>query len=46
MNGGEVERVYVIGRKPEGKRSLGRPRQRWVNNIKVVLAEIEWGGLD
>jgi hypothetical protein len=33
-------------RKPEGKRPLGRPRCRWVNNIKMDPVEIEWGGVD
>jgi hypothetical protein len=32
--------------KPEGKRPLGRPRSRWVNNIKMDLREVEWGGMD
>jgi hypothetical protein len=27
---------------PEGKRSLGRPRRTWVDNIKVDLWDIEW----
>jgi NADH:ubiquinone oxidoreductase subunit len=31
--------------KPEGKRSLGRPRRMWVYNIKMELKEIEWGGM-
>jgi hypothetical protein len=31
--------------KPEGKR-LGRPRRRWVENIKRVLGEVEWGDVD
>jgi hypothetical protein len=30
--------------KPEGKRPLGRPRRRWVDNIKINLRE--WDGLD
>jgi hypothetical protein len=25
---------------------LGRPRCRWVDNIKINLREIEWGGMD
>jgi hypothetical protein len=25
---------------------LGRPRRRWVNNIKMDLREIGWGGMD
>jgi hypothetical protein len=32
--------------KPEGKKPLGRPRCRWVNNIKMVLREVGWGGMD
>jgi hypothetical protein len=32
--------------KPEGKIRLGRPRRRWVDNIKMVLREIGWGGVD
>jgi hypothetical protein len=40
-NGGEEERVYVIGRKGRGKRSLGRPRCRWKDNIKMDLLEID-----
>jgi hypothetical protein len=32
--------------KPEGKRPLGRQRRRWVDNIKMDLREIGWGGVD
>jgi hypothetical protein len=32
--------------KPEGKRSLGRPRRRWVGNNKVDHRELGWGGMD
>jgi hypothetical protein len=28
------------------KRPLGRPRRRWVDNIKADLREIEWDGMD
>jgi hypothetical protein len=28
---------------PEGKRPLGRPRRRWVDNIRTDLAEVGWG---
>jgi hypothetical protein len=28
------------------ERALGRPRRRWVDNIKVDLLEIGWGGVD
>jgi hypothetical protein len=30
--------------KPEGKRVLGRVRCRWVDNIRMALGEIGWGG--
>jgi hypothetical protein len=32
--------------KPEGNRPLGRPRRRWVGNIKMDLREIGWDGVD
>jgi hypothetical protein len=32
--------------KPEGKRPLGRPSQRWVDNIMMDLGEIGWVGID
>jgi hypothetical protein len=32
--------------KPEGKRPLGRPRRRWVDNIKRNLGEVGWSGVD
>ena len=37
-----VHRVLVG--KPEGKRPLGRPRRRWVDNIKMDLQEMGGGG--
>jgi hypothetical protein len=33
----------ILVGKPEGKRPLGRPRRRWVDNIKMDLREIGWG---
>jgi hypothetical protein len=43
----EKKNVYrlLVGM-PEGKRPLGRPRSRWVDNIKMDLLEIGWGGVD
>jgi hypothetical protein len=32
--------------KPKWKRSLGRPRSRWEDNIKMDLKEISWKGVD
>jgi hypothetical protein len=45
-NGGEEENIYLLAGKPEGKRPLGRPRRRWVNNIKTALRERGWGDMD
>jgi hypothetical protein len=38
---GEKRNVYrlLVG-KPEGKRALGRPRRRWIDNIKLDILEI------
>jgi hypothetical protein len=36
----------ILVGKPEGKRPLGRPRSRWVDNIKMDLRETEWDGVD
>jgi hypothetical protein len=44
---GEKRNVYtILVGKPEGKRPLGRPIRRWVDNIKMDLREIGWGGMD
>jgi hypothetical protein len=45
---GEGRNVYrVLVGKPEGKRSLERPRRRWEDGIKMDLREIGWGcGVD
>jgi hypothetical protein len=32
--------------KPEGKRPLGRPRHRWVDNIRMDLGEVKWVDVD
>jgi hypothetical protein len=44
---GEKRYAYrlLLG-KPEGKRPLGRPRRRWVDNVEMGLLEIGWGGVD
>jgi hypothetical protein len=39
-----VCRIFVG--KPEGKSPLGRPRHRWVDNIKMNLVDVRWGGVD
>jgi hypothetical protein len=41
---GEKRNVHrLLVRKPEGKRPLGSPRRRWVDNIKMDLLELGWG---
>jgi hypothetical protein len=32
--------------KPEVRMSLGRPRRRWVDNIRMDLGEVGWGDVD
>jgi hypothetical protein len=42
---GEKRNTYrILVGKPEGKRPLGRPKRRWVDNIKIDLREKEWDG--
>jgi hypothetical protein len=42
---GEKRNAYrILVGNPEGKRPLGRPRRRWVDNIKMDLREIGWDG--
>jgi hypothetical protein len=44
---GETRNAYRISvGKPEGKRPLGKPRRRWVDNIKTDLSEREWDCMD
>jgi hypothetical protein len=44
---GETRNAYrlLVG-KPEGEKPLGRPRHRWVDNIKMDLRGIRWDGMD
>jgi hypothetical protein len=40
---GETRNAYrILVGKPESKRPLGRPRDKWVDNIKMDLREIGW----
>jgi hypothetical protein len=44
---GEKRNAYrILVGKPEGRRPLGRPRHRWVDNIKMDLTEIGLDGMD
>jgi hypothetical protein len=44
---GKMRNAYktLVGR-PEGKRPFGRSRRRWEDNIRIVLREIGWEGVD
>jgi hypothetical protein len=44
---GEKRNTYrlLVG-KPEGKRPLGRPNHRSVDNIRMDLGEVGWGDVD
>jgi hypothetical protein len=36
----------LLVEKPEGRRPLGRPRRRWVDNVRIDLVEMGWGDVD
>jgi hypothetical protein len=38
--------VRILVGKPEGKRSLGRPRRKWEDNIKMGLQEVGCRGIE
>jgi hypothetical protein len=41
-----IDMCRVLVGKPERKRPLGRPRNRWEANIKMNLQEIGYGGMN
>jgi hypothetical protein len=44
---GENRSAYrILVEKPEGMELLGRPRHRWVDNIKIDLRDVGWGVMD
>jgi hypothetical protein len=45
--GDEKKNAYrlLVG-KPEGKRSLGRSRRKWVDNIRMDIGEVGWRDVD
>jgi hypothetical protein len=44
--GDEKNAYRLLVGKPEGKRPLGRPRRRWLDNIRMDLVEVGWGHVD
>jgi hypothetical protein len=45
-NGGEEGTYRLLVGKPEGRRPLGRPRGRWMDNIRMDRVEVGWGDVD
>jgi hypothetical protein len=44
---GEKRNAYRLSvGKPLVKRPLGRPRRRWVDNIRMDLGDVGWGDVD
>jgi hypothetical protein len=44
---GEKRNAYrLLVEKPEGRRPLGRPRRRWMDNIRMDLVEVGRGDVD
>jgi hypothetical protein len=43
---GEKRNAYRLFVGKEGKRPLGKPRRRWVDNIRMDLGEVGWGNVD
>jgi hypothetical protein len=46
MNGENRNGYRLLVGKPEGMRPLGRPRRRWVDNIRIDFGERGWGDVD
>jgi hypothetical protein len=46
MNGEKRTAYRIFVEKLEGKRPLGRPRLRWVDNIRTDVRETGWGGME
>jgi hypothetical protein len=44
--GDQMNAYRILVGKPNGKRPQGKPRRRWVDNIKMDLREIGWDGMD
>jgi hypothetical protein len=47
MHDNDNDNVYTISvGKSEGKRPQGRPKRRWVGNVKMNLREVGWRSMD
>jgi hypothetical protein len=43
---GQINAYSILVVKPEGKRLLGRPMQKWKDNIRINLRDMGWEGVD
>jgi hypothetical protein len=44
---GEKRNAYrLLAGKPEGRKPLGRPRHRWLDDIRMDLVELGWGDVN
>jgi hypothetical protein len=46
QTGKERNMYRLLVGKSEGKRLLGRPRRRWLDNVRINLGEAEWDDID
>jgi hypothetical protein len=42
----ENRNAYKLVGEPDGRRPLGRPRRRWLDNSRMDLVEVGWGDVD
>jgi hypothetical protein len=45
-NGEEMKCTWILVGKQDGNRPVSRQRRRWMDNIKMELRGIGWGGID
>jgi hypothetical protein len=45
-NGEKTNAYMLFLGKPEGKRPIGRPRHRWLDNVKINFVGVGWGNVD
>jgi hypothetical protein len=44
--GEKRDSYWLLVGKPEEERSLGKPKRRWMDNVRMVLGEVGWCGVD
>jgi hypothetical protein len=45
-NGEKMNAYRFLAGKPEGRRQVGRPIHRWLDNIRMDLVKVGWGDVD